>query len=120
MKKVSILVVLVGLNLFVFSSVFAHDEKQHKSPQLTGMLVSISGDNIVVETDSGENAVEISAQTIFESGSEGVGVTRNELKKGQFLAIRGHKLASGNFAASSILIKEDHKKGTNNLKTHTQ
>lgn len=98
---------LMGLNILVCSSAFAHDASLHKGPMLVGELVSLDGDKAIVETDKGKTEVVLDSDTKFQNGTtKGVAADINSLKQGQHLTVMGHRLESGEFAATEVMIHE--------------
>jgi hypothetical protein len=90
---------------------FAHDPKLHKGPKIEGEVVSLKDDRLDVGTKDGTVAVTLSPDTTFEQGESGKKAERGTLKQGQHVMVAGHKLGSGGFVATAVMIHGDHKKG---------
>ena len=86
------------------SPAFAHDAKFHKGPKVEGEVVSLTDDHLAVATDKGTVDVTLSAETKYERGEEGAPADRGALKQGEHVMVSGHKLESGTFAASDVMI----------------
>ena len=97
----------VVLFLSLTTSAFAHDEKLHKGPMIEGKLLSISGDIAFVETKGGKVSVALSSETKFEAGTEGNAAKKSDLKEGQHVMVSGHKLESGELAATGVMIHSE-------------
>ena len=109
------LLIAIILSMTLSSVAFAHDSKSHKGPMLEGKLTSLENDRASLETDKGKVIVTLSPETKFEVGMDGEKGERKLLKEGQYLMVMGHKLESGDFAATEIMIheaKETHAEGT--------
>jgi hypothetical protein len=98
---------LVAL-LLVSSPAFAHDTKSHKGPMVEGKLTLLQNDRAEIQTEKGKTLVIFVAETKFETGMDGKAGTRSDLKVGQNIMISGHKLESGEFAATEIMIHDAH------------
>jgi|SRR5579883_1666684 len=97
---------LVTTLLFV-SPALAHDAKFHKGPKVEGTVVSLNGEQLAVATDNGIVNVALSDETKYEQGAEGAPAERGALKEGEHVIVSGHKLESGQFAASRVLVQGD-------------
>ena len=99
--------ILVAAALFA-SPAFAHDPKLHKGPKVEGKVVSLKGDRLEVGATKGGNvAVYLTDETKYEQGADGAKAARSALREGQHVMVSGHKLASGKFAASEVMIHAD-------------
>ena len=99
--------ILVATALFA-SPAFAHDPKLHKGPKVEGRVVAVSGDRLEVGmTKGGTVAVYLTDETKYEQGAGGAKAARSALREGQHVMVSGHKLASGKFAASEVMIHAD-------------
>lgn len=86
---------------------FAHDPKLHKGPKVEGKVVAVKGDRFEVGTEGGTVAVYLTDETKYEQGADGAKAARSALREGQHVMVSGHKLASGKFAASEVMIHAD-------------
>jgi cytochrome c-type biogenesis protein CcmE len=99
--------ILITTALFA-SPAFAHDPKLHKGPKVEGKVVSLKGDRLEVGTTKGGTvAVYLTDETKYEQGADGSKAARSALREGQHVMVSGHKLASGKFAASEVMIRAD-------------
>lgn len=114
MKKT--LLTTIVLMMALSGNAFAHDAKSHKGPMIEGKLVSIEKDRASLETDKGKVMVTLSPETKFEVGMDGEKGERSQLKEGQYLMVMGHKLESGEFAASEVMMHEEKESSTENMK----
>lgn len=93
----------------VASPALAHDPKLHRGPKVEGKVVSVTGNRVVVETTSGTVAVTLNPETKYEQGDAGVEAAKVVLKPGQHVLVSGHKLESGDFAATGVMVDSDGK-----------
>ena len=100
---------LIAIALLV-APAFAHDPKLHKGPKVEGRVVSVKGNQLEVGTNDGTVAVTLSPETKYEQGAEGKKAEKSVLKEGQHVMVSGHKLESGEFAASEVMIHGDEAK----------
>ena len=54
-----------------------------------------------------ENVVYLTDETKYEQGADGAKAAKGALREGQHVMVSGHKLASGKFAASEVMIHAD-------------
>lgn len=101
MKRVSLFLVVIAL--FV-SPAFAHDPKLHKGPKVEGKVVAVKENRLEVGTNDGTVAVTLSPETKYEFGAAGEKAEKSALREGQHVMVSGHKLESGAFAASEVMI----------------
>lgn len=85
----------------------AHDPKLHKGPKVEGKVVSVKGDRLEVGTERGPVAVYLTDETKYEQGAAGAKAARGALREGQRVMVSGHRLASGKFAASEVMVHAD-------------
>jgi len=97
------LLYFASLILFT-STAFAHDAKFHKGPMIEGKLLSVNGDKAEVQTKDQKVTLLLSSDTKIETGKEGNAATKGDLKVGSDIMAHGHKLDSGEFGATDILI----------------
>ena len=105
---------LIATILFA-TPALAHDPKLHKGPQVEGKVVSVKGDRLEVGTATGVVAVTLSPETTYELGMDGQKGAKSALKDGLEVMVSGHKLGSGEFAASEVMI---HGAGGDESKPH--
>jgi hypothetical protein len=79
-----------------------------------GVVVSVDGNRLHVVTKSETVAVTLSPETTIEQASDGKQDEKSSLRKGQHVMVVGHKLESGEFVASEVMIHGDH----DEAKTH--
>jgi len=97
------------LTVVLFATpVFAHDAALHKGPMIQGKLASIQGDKAQLDTGKEKVTVLLTSETKFEAGEEGKPATKADLKPGSDLMVHGHKLDSGEFGATEVLINAGH------------
>jgi hypothetical protein len=94
----------LSITLLLASTALAHDPKLHKGPKVEGRVVSLKGDHLEVETKDGTVAVALSPETKYEQGMAGEQATKSVLKEGQHVMVTGHKLESGEFGASEVMV----------------
>lgn len=92
------------LSLLLASPAFAHDPKLHKGPKVEGKVVSLRGDHLEVDTKAGTVSVTLSPETKYEQGDAGGQATRSAIKEGAHVMVVGHKLESGEIAASEVMV----------------
>jgi len=90
--------------LLLASPAFAHDPKLHKGPKVEGKVVSLKGDHLEVATKDGTVSVTLSPETKYEQGATGEQATKSALKEGEHVMVVGHKLESGEIAASEVMV----------------
>ena len=98
---------------FIASALFdspalAHDPKLHKGPKVEGKVVSVEGNRLQVGTNDGTVAVTLSPETKYEEGPAGAKAEKLALHEGQHVMVSGHKLESGEFVASEVMIHGGH------------
>lgn len=98
------LLLMFFATLIFISPVLAHDKEAHKGPKIEGKLLSLQGNKAEVQTKSQKVTVLLSAETKYELGAEGKPSTKTELKPGSDVMVHGHKLESGEFGATEIMI----------------
>lgn len=94
---------------FFAAPAFAHDPILHKGPKVEGEIVAVHSDRLDIGTDQGTVAVTLATETTFESET-GQKADRSNLKKGQHVQIAGHKLPTGGFIATMVMLGEAHEK----------
>lgn len=95
------------VTLLIASPALAHDAKLHKGATVAGKVLSLKGDRLEVGTDAGSVAVTLFPETAYESGADGEKATKAALKEGQHVMVSGHKLESGAFAATEVMMHGD-------------
>lgn len=89
------------------SPALAHDPKLHRGAKVVGKVISVTGNRVEVETTSGTVAVTLYPETSYEQGDAGVDAAKVMLQPGQHVMVSGHKLESGDFAATGVMIDSD-------------
>ena len=90
--------------LFFAVPAVAHDKKFHKGPMIEGKLLSVQGEKAEVQTQTEKVTVLLSPDTKYETGAEGQVATKADLQAGCALMVYGHKLESGEFGATEVMI----------------
>ena len=98
------LLLIFFATLIFINPALAHDKEAHKGPKIEGKLLSLQGNKAEVQTASRKVTVLLSAETKYELGAEGKPSTKTELKPGSDVMVHGHKLETGEFGATEIMI----------------
>lgn len=106
-KAMNRLIHAVIATALIAAPALAHDPKLHVGPKVEGKVVSVNGDRLEVGTVGGVVAVTLSPNTTYELEMDGRKAERSVLKDGQEVKVSGHRLGSGEFAASEVMIRTD-------------
>ena len=98
-RKLQTTLLLAGL---MSVSLLAHDEKLHTGNATQGEIVSITGNNVVMKTATGNEKVTLNKDTKYEMGDQAVDVTH--FKKGDKVSVIGTKLATGELVAKEVMM----------------
>ena len=102
--KSNLIAFLVLTSAFT-SHAFAHDAKFHKGPKIEGSVVAVKGDRVEVKTDKGNVVVLLTPDTKLEEDKAET-TPMGEIKEGQAVVVHGHKLVSGEMAATDIIVHD--------------
>ena len=92
--------IIIGLLAATLAS--AHDASLHKGKPTTGEIVSITGEKMQLQAQSGPVTVVLNNKTKYEHGNQTV--TKSHLKAGEKVSVFGTKLATGELVAKEVLI----------------
>lgn len=107
---------IIAFLIIVVDYTYAHDAKDHKGSMIEGTLILLEKDKASIKTEKGNLSITFMPETKFEVGIEGVKGERSQLKEGQYLMVMGHKLKSGDFAATEVMMHEEKEASTDHIK----
>ena len=100
LRKLTVAVFVAGL--IVPFAAEAHEPSKHKGKATQGQVVSAAADRLELKTKAGVKTVLITEKTKFERGNKAASLA--DVRKGASISVIGTTLASGEIAASEVLI----------------
>ena len=96
----------IAVVLLVGGLAAAHEQSLHKGHPTEGEVVSVSKDDLVMQTAKGNVSVTLSDSTTVERGD--AKVARDAIHTGDHVSVFGTTLATGEFVAREIVIGGAH------------
>ncbi len=88
----------------VTTAAYAHDGSMHPGKGTHGVVGTVAGDHLTLNTDGGQLAVTLTEKTTVERGEKVVG--RDALQAGSHVEVFGTKLPGGELVAREVHVDE--------------
>jgi hypothetical protein len=105
-------IVCLTLSLFVAANTaLALDPALRKGPMSEGSVEALTDTGLTLKTTAGTLAVAITTETKVLFGMEGPAAAAKDIRTGDYLMVYGHKLETGELAATEIMIHRKQQSG---------